>query len=115
MDNVKLIEVFKTMVRKSHLDAKTAHDCIFDEKSSTETALSYLNKAISEHCCCESLYYSKFDELARYEYEEYSHQFETFSNELLRNVRTNHSHQWTDIEFERLNELFENSAFAFEN
>ena len=115
MDHFELIEVFKRLVRSSFNDARIAHDCIFDENCSTEIALAYLNKAISEHCCCDSLYYAKYDQLERGEYEDYSHQFDTFASELLTNVRTKHSHQWTSIEFEKLKDIFEYSAFAHGN
>ncbi len=112
MDTFELIDVFKNHVRSSFYDARTAHDCIFDEKSSIEIAIAYLNKAIAEHCLCESLYYSRYDQLERSEYEDYSAQFESFAEELLTNVRTSHSHQWTDIEFQRLKEIYDNSVFS---
>lgn len=112
MDTYELIEIFKNLVRSSFYDARNAHDCIFDENCSVEIALAYLNKAISEHCCCDSLYYAQYDQLCRGEYEEYSHQFDVFANELLNNVRTNHSHQWTNIEFEKLKDIYEYSAFS---
>lgn len=106
MEPIELIEIFKKLVRSSFHDACYAHDCIFDEKCSVEIALAYLNKAISTHCCCDSLYYSQYDQLCRNEYEK------TFANEFLTNVRTNHSHQWTDIEFDRLKEIYDYSAFS---
>mgnify|MGYP001028467622 FL=1 len=112
MNTLELIGVFKKHVRTSFYDARTAHDCIFDESSTVEIALAYLNKAIAEHCFCESLYYSRHDQLERNEYEDYSVQFESFAEELLTNVRTAHSHQWTDIEFERLKEIYDNSVFS---
>lgn len=115
MDALDLIEVFKDFVRSSFIDAQMAHDCIFDEKCSTEIALAYLNKAIAAHYRCDSLYYAKFDQLERGEYENYSQRFEIFASELLTNVRTNHSHQWTDIEFQKLKDVFDYSAFSFDN
>ncbi len=112
MDTFESIEVFKSFVRSSFIDARTAHDCIFDEKCSIEIALAYLNKAISAHYRCDSLYYAKYDQLERGEYEDYSKQFEIFASEFLTNVRTKHSHQWTDIEFQKLKDIFDYSAFA---
>lgn len=35
----------------------------------------------------------------RSEFEDCYNQFSTFNNEMLNNVKTDHSHQWTDIEF----------------
>lgn len=112
MNDFDLIDVFKNFVRSSFLDARYAHDCIFDEDCPVNVALAYLNKAIAEHCCCDSLYYARYDQLDRGEYEDYSHQFNVFANELLTNVRTNHSHQWTNIEFEKLKDIYDNSAFS---
>ena len=43
------------------------------------------------------------------------HLFDSYMSELLTNYKTDHSHQWTDIEFNRLKETFDSSAFAFEN
>ena len=112
MNTFELIEIFKNYVRSSFYDARYAHDCIFDENCSVEIALAYLNKAIAEHCCCDSLYYAQYENLGRGEYEDYSHQFEVFTDELLNNVRTNHSHQWTNLEFEKLKEIYDNSVFS---
>ena len=112
MNPSELIDIFKNHVRSSFYDARDAHDCIFDEKCPVEIALAYLNKAISEHCCCDSLYYAQYDSLGRGEYEDFSHQFDVFANELLTNVRTNHSHQWTDIEFQKQKEIYDNSVFS---
>lgn len=112
MGTSELIEIFKNLVRSSFYDARNAHDCIFDENCSVEIALAYLNKAISEHCCCDSLYYAQYDQLGRGEYEDFSHQFDVFAREFLTNVKTNHSHQWTDIEFVRLGEIYNDSVFS---
>lgn len=110
--SLELIDVFKNHVRSSFYDARDAHDCIFDENCPVEIALAYLNKAISGHCSCDSLYYAQYGSLGRDEYEDFSHQFDVFANEFMTNVRTNHSHQWTDIEFQKLKEIYDNSVFS---
>lgn len=112
MDSIEIKEIFKNYVRSSFYDARYAHNCIFDENCSTEIALSYLNKAIAEQCGCDSLYYAQYEYLCTSEYENYSHQFAIFSNEFLNNVRTNHSHQWTNLEFEKLKKIYDNSVFS---
>lgn len=43
------------------------------------------------------------------------YQFSVYAHEFLTNVETDHSHQWTDIEFNKLHDIFDSSAFAFEN
>lgn len=42
----------------------------------------------------------------RSEFEDCYNQFSTFNNEMLNNVKTDHSHQWTDIEFREFANAF---------
>lgn len=112
---LKLIENFKTLVRRAMIYAERAHNYIFDDDIDPFVATSYLNIAAGKFSAAESLYYSQYECLERSEAEEIFRLFDTFLTEFLNNVRTNHSHQWTDIEFQRLKEAFDYSAFAFEN
>ena len=112
---LEYIENFKSLMRVAMHYAHKAHDFIFDSSVDDLIAVSYLNVAISKFSSAEAFYYSQFEFLKRQEAEDIFHLFDTFANELLSNVRTEHSHQWTDIEFERLREAFDYSAFAFEN
>lgn len=111
MNELELVELFQSKVRIAFADAKRAHDCIFDSNISDIVAISYLNKAIAEFGACDSLYYSCYPVLERDEYEAIYHQFSIFSCEMLRNIETSHSHQWTDIEFQELAKLVKFSAF----
>lgn len=112
---LELIENFKTLMRHAMLYAEYAHDFVFDEETDITVAVAYLNVAASKFASAESLYYSCIDVLERPEAEKILHCFDSFMNELLTNVRTKHSHQWTDIEFQRLKDAFDYSAFAFQN
>lgn len=114
-EDLELIDSFKKLIQYAMRYAKYAHDFIFDEKTDNMVAVSYLNIAAAKFAAAESLYYARFEILQRDEAEDIFHLFEVFMSELLTNVKTDHSHQWTDIEYERLNECFENSAFAFGN
>lgn len=80
----------------------------------SEDCLSQLvhYKLIEEHI---TDYYSCINVLEREEAEDIFHLFDAYMQELLNNYRDNHSHQWTDIEFQRLKEFFDSSVFAFEN
>ena len=40
------------------------------------------------------------------EFEHCYNEFITFNNEMMNNVKTNHSHQWTDIEFREFANAF---------
>lgn len=110
-----IFDRFKTMVHLSMFSAQKAHDCVFKSNISVFVATSYLNKSISYMTSAESLYYSRYDILECHEFEEISHQFDVFSSEFLENVETDHSHQWTDIEFNRLKEAFDASPLCFKN
>ena len=102
-------------MRQAMLYAQYSHDCIFDESVSNSAAVSYLNVAASKFAASEALYYSQFAVLERDEAEEIFHLFDSYMSELLANYKTEHSHQWTDAEFNRLKEAFEFSVFAFGN
>lgn len=109
------IENFKTLVRNAMFYAQKAHDFIFDDSCENYVAGLYLNIAVSKFSSAEAMYYSCIDTLERGEAEEIFRLFDVFANEFFTNIRTKHSHQWTDIEFERLKDAFDCSAFAFEN
>ena len=115
MNSEALIENFKKLMRQGMFYAKRAHDFIFEESSDVMIAVSCLNVAVSKFSAAEALYYSQLDVLERHEVEELFHLFDVFANELLNNAHTDHSHQWTSIEYEKLREVFDYSAFAFEN
>lgn len=115
LDELKLIENFKKLMRAGMFYATSAHDYIFDKSVDDTVAVSYLNIAVSKFSAAEALYYSKIDILEHKEVEDIFHLFGVYARELLTNVRTNHSHQWTNIEYEKLKETFECSAFAVEN
>lgn len=66
-----------------------------------------LNNAISSYTCCRSFYYSNIEFLEDTRADLFLHKFKTFSNEFLENVKTNHSHQWTNLTFEELKDQAE--------
>lgn len=106
------IENLKKLVRHGMLYAQFAHDCIFDENVEPFVATSYLNIAAAKFGAAEGLYYSQLEFLERGEVEDLFHLFDEFAMELLSNLRTKHSHQWTDIEYHRLKDAFDSSALS---
>lgn len=114
-DDLVLIKNFKSLMRRAMLFAQYSHDYVFDEKIDNSVAVANLNVAASKFASAESLYYSCINVLEREEAEDIFHLFNAYMQELLNNYRDNHSHQWTDIEFQRLKEFFDSSVFAFEN
>lgn len=95
--SIRVIEIlFK------HLDVKLS------EKQETKNELIsaiYLNKAISLMASAKAIYISNLVECENSYVEDIFHQFDVFSDELLTNLATNHSHQWTSIEYEKYKDL----------
>lgn len=112
MERYELIETFKKFITSAMFYAERSHEAIFKENVKVSAALAYLNASISRFSSAEALYYAQYDILAHGEAERIFHQFKVYSNEFLTNVVTDHSHQWTDIEFNKLKDIFESSAFA---
>ena len=115
MDHFELIEEFKRFVASAMRYAINSHETLFNDKCDISVSLAYLNAAISRFSSAEALYYAQFEALQRGEAEDLFHQFSVYANEFLNNVKTNHSHQWTDIEFNKLQDIFDSSTFAFKN
>lgn len=114
-NELELIENFKTLIRRAMLCAEHSHKFIFDKSVDDSAAVAYLNVAASKFAAAESLYYARIDVLERGEAEEIFRLFDVYMHEFLSNYRTGHSRQWNDIEFMHLKEVFDYSAFAFEN
>lgn len=114
---MEITNEIKNMARRAYYDVEKA--CKYAlEKSNTQKYCSaplYLNKAISQMCALESLYFSKFDVLENDSVSKVIDQFKTFADEFLNNYATDHSHQWTFIELENYQEAFNNSPFAFKS
>lgn len=112
-NDLSLIEKFKSLMQQAMLYAQYSHDFIFDDSVEDSVAIAYLNIAASKFAAAESLYYSCFNILERDEAESIFHIFDVYMVEMLTNHKTEHSHQWTDIEYNRLKDAFDSSAFAF--
>lgn len=115
MDQYFYIEHLTKLVRYGMMYAQHARDYIFDETMDNSIALSHLNIAATKFAAAESLYYSRIEVLENMEIEEIFRLFDVFVHELLTNISTNHSHQWTDIEFRSLKSVFDSSVFAVQN
>jgi hypothetical protein len=113
MDTHELIEKLTIIVRSAMFAVIKSHEIIFKEDKNNEIAIAYLNLALSHLATAKAIYYSRYDVLERYEVDELFHLFDVYAEELLSNYAEDHSHQWTDIEFIRLKEYFDNSVFAF--
>lgn len=111
----KLVDVLKRLVRQAILYSKQAHDAVFTEKRNLPASLAYLQRASAKMSAGEALYWAQYEILARDETEKIFLQFDIFADELVENFATKHSQQWTDIQFIKLMDLVDNSAFALQN
>ncbi len=103
-----LLHEFKLLILGGYYNAQSAHDAIFDERKPMEKSVvfgylaianSYINSAKAVYICRE--------ELNRQEFDEFFNKFRTYSDEVMSSISTNHSPQWSNIEFTSLNEAYE--------
>lgn len=70
-------------------------------------ALAYLTEAHSNFVNAQTFWIDNVDVFGEYsEFEDLFHRFSVYNNELLTNARTDHSHQWSDIEFRNFVDSF---------
>lgn len=70
-------------------------------------SLAYLTEAHTLFTTAKIFISENKDTLGCYlEFDNFIHQFFVFNKEVLDNIRTNHSHQWSDIEFRELAKAF---------
>lgn len=98
------IEYIKKSIKNCYYTCNRANNILFRTDSNSNStnevvAISYLNKAISIMESCKAVYFACINELENITVESIFNTFETYTNEMLNNYSTNHSHQWTDIEF----------------
>lgn len=107
IDGFKNANYSHKLLFKSELDDENE----LDKQNDLMCALAYLSQA---YTCFTNAYtfIALNDELlgGRQEFENLLRQFTVFNTEFLDNVRTNHSHQWSDIEFRQLVDYFEASS-----
>lgn len=99
---LKKIEYIKKTISSGLRASEQAHKILFKDSRNKQNeiiAATYLNKAISLMSLAKSIYISDLEELERSEVEDIFRHFDVFESEFLENLSTDHSHQWTDIEF----------------
>ena len=99
-------QAIKVNVLYSYLAAKKAHETIFRDRPDKSVAIGYLNSALSYSKTAYAIYVCHLDRLEHVELDDYFHELQTFVEEALECYRTDHSHQWTDIHFNRLEEKY---------
>lgn len=107
-------KAFLNLVSSAFDFAQKAHACSFDNpeegrKEDKCSALSYAAACIAKISAAEAIYWMS-PELEYNEIEELFWQFKRFVHELQEDFETDHSRQWVDIEFNRLDEMYKNSV-----
>ena len=104
-------EMKKASKKAMHF-ADMAHEAIFKEPRDNAVITGFLNAAGTEIVVARSLYLNHHDELEHDDIDEFFYRFSVFVNEVLTNIAENHSHQWSDIEFNNLQEAYQNSVLS---
>lgn len=76
------------------------------------SSVAFSNSSLSKCMAAQAIYYANYEELVHPEFEELFHLFQTVNAEILTNFSTDHSHQWSDVEFSRLEVAFNRSVCA---
>lgn len=113
--NTELISNFRHIILIAMTYTQHSHDYFKKKCDDPSIAIAYLNIAASKFATAEAIYYSRIEDLQSKEAEALFHHFYVYSKEFLENFATDHSHQWTDFEYDRLKECFDHSAFAPKN
>lgn len=96
----------KSLVYRGFVSAIYSHKTLFkavlsdSQNQDLTIALAYLNEAHNLHVNAETFVINNVELFGeRNEFELLFQRFSVYNDELLTNVRTDHSHQWSDIEF----------------
>ncbi|KHS56200.1 hypothetical protein QX51_15365 [Terrisporobacter othiniensis] len=94
-------------LKKALYSSREFHTLIFDDNENTykvNSAIAHLNQAHTYIHIANSLYIQHSEPGECSEFETAIHQFDVFNKEFLSSYSTNHSLQWTDIEFRKFEE-----------
>lgn len=105
----RLLEEFKNLIMSGYYNAEEAHSEIFSDEPRTSVIVGHLAIANSFINAAHAVYICNND-LQRLEFDKFFFQFSVFSKEVMTNIRTKHSHQWSDIEFNSFVDKFQDVA-----
>ena len=98
------LDYFKSVIKPLIYDglssAKNSHDIAFGDNREIDDLLAgvFLNDATS-HINSAKIFYIQNPDFGHYEFDDFFNKYDTYRGEILNNIRTKHSHQWTDIEY----------------
>lgn len=99
------VDNLKALIRDSYLVATKCHEILFkrhdDNRRNELIAAHHLNKAISLMYAAKAVYISCYEILEKQEVENIFYAFNVFESEFLRNLETDHSHQWSELQYNK--------------
>ena len=107
--NQDVLQEFRTQILDGYHNAKQAHSEIFSGRKNCSVIIGHLSIASSHINAARAIYVCN-EVLTHYEFDPFFHAFSTFSDEVMTNIRTDHSHQWSDIEFQRFHDSYQDVA-----
>lgn len=99
---MNLREQIKIIIRNSYYSSRDGHDILFEDQysnSNQNKAAALINKSVSLMSSAKAIYYSNYEDLNHIKIETIFNKFDIFESEFFTNYSTDHSHQWSDIEF----------------
>jgi len=103
----RLIELIEKRLALAFFESRRCMRTLFRDTDSFENeqkALIYLNRAARHMDLAFSIYQNNLEEIEHYAINLIFDAFDIFYNEVTENVATNHSHQWSDIQYRRYKE-----------
>ena len=102
-----LKQEIKIMILNGYYNARYAYSEINSKRQDNSIIIGHLSIANSHINSARSVYVCNNNEFVRPEFDDFFHEFSAFSDEVLTNIRTDHSHQWSDIHYNRLEEKYQ--------
>lgn len=104
-------DIIKPLLYTAMKSAKDAQEAAFgDERNMDDLLAGILLNDATSHVNTAYGYYIQNHDFQRQEFDEFFYQFNVFRREILNNIRTKHSHQWTDIEYRNFAEKAQSLA-----
>lgn len=101
-----LVKEMKRLAGCAMIQAKQVEDAAFKRPFKEIEVLALISAAQATISTLEAIYISNHDDLEHDDIETFIHRFNTFLDEARTNTITDHSQQWTDIEFDKLQEAY---------
>lgn len=100
---------FKVMIINGFKNANYAYEEIFSDRKNESITIGHLSIANSYISSAQAVYICN-SILCHPNIDEFFDRFSILSDEVMDNIRTNHSHQWSSIQFRKFEDSYENLA-----